>query len=104
MNRKETIWCPAPDDDDDADQHDIAFRVADDWLAVDGRELILPIVMLERDGEDLSDPFPAILKQFGGQSLLNDMLLSDYDVEEGSEWMLVRTADRTTIDGIPTDD
>lgn len=101
MNRRDSIWCPAPNDDDEEEQHSIAFRIADSWLAVDGRELLLPIMLLERDGNDLSDPFPAILKQFGGQALLNDMLLSDYEVEEGSEWMLVRTADRTTIDGIP---
>lgn len=104
MNRKETIWCPAPDEDEDAEGHSLTFRIADDWLAVDGRELLLPIVLLARDGKDLSDPLPAVLKQFGGQALLNDMLLSDYDVEEGSEWVLDRTADRTVIDGIPSSD
>lgn len=104
MNRREAIWCPAPDEDEDAEQHSITFRIADDWLAVDGRELILPVVLLARDGNDLQDQFPAVLKQFGGQSLLNDMLLSDYEVEEGSEWVLVRTADRTTIDGVPGGD
>lgn len=101
MNRRETIWCPAPAEDDDRHDHYVIFRLADDWLAVDGRELILPIILLERDGNTLDDPFPAILKQFGGQSLLNDMLLSDYDVVEGSEWTISRTADRTVIDGVP---
>lgn len=101
MNRKEFIWCPAPEVDEGVHAHSLTFRIADSWLGVDGRELVMPIVLLERDGEELAEPLPSILKQFGGQALLNDMLLSDYDVEEGSEWMIDRTADRTVIDGIP---
>lgn len=92
MNRIEVVWCEVPDeeDQDDTDRY-ICFRLRDSWFAVDSDQLILPITLTERNGTTLDDPVPAILKQYGGEGLLNDMLLSDQDLEAGTEWMLSTT-------------
>lgn len=88
MNRRPVVWVPAPDEEDpeDFDRY-IAFRVAGEWLAVDADQLILPIVLVERDGEEI-DEQPAILKQYGGEGLLNDLLMAEQDLEQGSEWIV----------------
>lgn len=91
MNRLQVVWCETPDEDaetvEERDRY-ICFRVTDDWFSVDSDQLILPIVLLERNGETFDEPVPAILKQYGGESMLNDMLLSDVELEKGSEWMI----------------
>lgn len=89
MNRLPVFWVQVPDEEDQEDvDRSIHFRLREDWVSVDSDQLILPITILGRDGETFSDPQPGILKQYGGEGLLNDMLLSDEDVEAGTEWIL----------------
>jgi hypothetical protein len=89
MNRLPVFWVGRPDDDDPDDvERSIYFRVTEDWLAVDSDQLILPITLLGRDGEEVEDGKPGLLKQYGGESLLNDLLLADKDLEAGSEWVI----------------
>lgn len=89
MNKIPVFWVPAPDEDDpdDFDRY-IAFRLREEWVAVDNDQLILPVSLLERDGQELEGPQPGILKQYGGEGLLNEMLMSDGDLEKGSEWLV----------------
>lgn len=88
MNRLPVFWVPAPDQEDSEDfERYLAFRIRDDWLAVDSDQLILPVTVTERDGENFEGR-PGLLKQYGGEGLLNDLLLAEQDLEEGSEWLL----------------
>lgn len=106
MNRLPVYWVEVPDeeDDDDTDRH-IHFRLADDWVAVDSDQLVLPITLLGRDGEDFDDPQRGLLKQYGGEGLLNDMLLSDEQVEQGTEWIVGHSEARGRyVHPVPTDD
>lgn len=102
MNRRSVVWCqkPDPDDDDAPEEVHIDFRIAADWVATDADQLLLPIVVLERDGQTPPDPYPAILKQYGGERLLNDMLMADQEVEEGTTWRLLRWNDELSIEPI----
>ena len=89
MNRMPVIWVPAPDQDDPDDfERYIAFRVRDDWLAVDDNQLILPISITERDGKTLDGSEAGLLKQYGGEGLLNDMLMADQQLEPDTKWIL----------------
>jgi len=89
MNRIPVFWVPAPDQDDPDDfERYIAFRVRDDWLAVDDNQLILPISITERDGKTLDASEAGILKQYGGEGLLNDMLMADQQLEPDTKWIL----------------
>lgn len=104
MNRLPVFWVPAPeeDDPDDYDRY-VAIRLRDNWVAVDSDQLILPVTITERDGVDL-DPEPGLLKQYGGEGLLNDMLLADQEVEAGSEWIVGHAEGRGRyIEAIPDD-
>lgn len=90
MNRLPVVWVRNPDSDEneiEADEDYIIFRIADDWVAVDSDQLILPITLLERNANEVGDE-KALLKQYGGESLLNDMLMSHADVKQGTEWLL----------------
>lgn len=99
MNRLTVVWCEKPDEDDPRGaENSITFRVTDEWLAVDHDQLILPIVLLERDGEKLHEPQPSILKQYGGEQVLNSILLNDEDFEPGSEWTITRSSTRRTVE------
>jgi len=89
MEKLSVFWVNSPDEDDPDDtDHYIGFRLRDEWVAVDDQQLILPISLTERDGETLDESVPGLLKQYGGEGLLTDMLLSDGDIEAGSEWLL----------------
>ena len=89
MNRLPVFWVGRPDEDDPDDaERSIHFRVTEEWLSVDSDQLILPVTLLARDGDDLDDGQPGLLKQYGGESLLNDLLLADQDLEPGSEWII----------------
>lgn len=89
MNRLPVFWVQRPDDDDPDDtERSIHFRVTEDWLAVDNDQLILPITLIARNGDDLDDSQPGLLKQYGGEGLLNDLLMADDDLEAGSEWVI----------------
>lgn len=105
MRRLPTVWVEAPDEDDPDDfSRYIAFRLRDEWAAVDRDQLVLPITVLERDGRELDDPEPALLMQYGGEGLLNQMLMAEGDIEAGSTWLLDhsegfgRTLERTDLD------
>lgn len=101
MNRRATFWASQPEDENE--RQSITIRVAGDWVAVDGRQLIMPVKLLMRNGEDLADDHKVgLLKQFGGHTLLNDMLMTDeQQFEEGSCWTIERTTE--TIMAQPTD-
>lgn len=105
MNRLPVVWVPAPDEDDpdDFDRY-VAFRLREDWLSVDADQLILPITITERDGEEI-DPRPAILKQYGGEGLLNDLLMADQQLEPGTKWVIGhQEGTGRYCNPIPTDD
>lgn len=102
MNRIEVVWCPKPDEDDGPKaENSIEFRVTEEWVATDQDQLILPISLLERDGNVLDEPSPAVLKQYGGEQVLNSMLLADQDLEPGSTWRITRNQRRRRVE--PTD-
>lgn len=85
MNRSEVEWVARPSDDDDRTDSYMIFRVTEEWFAVDAEQLILPIAVIEKDGEERNGT-PAILKQYGGERLLNDMLMCEQQLEAGSTW------------------
>lgn len=104
MNRVDVIWCESVDDDaPQGTENSICFRVTDGWVATDQDQLLLSIMLLERDGEELDEPQPAVLKQYGGEQVLNSMLLSDQDLEAGSEWEIRRTKHRRTVEPLDRD-
>jgi hypothetical protein len=88
MKRLPVFWVPAPDEEDpeDIDRY-IGFTLREEWVCVDDDQLILPISLVERDGDSF-DPQPGILKQYGGEGLLNDLLMSDRELEKGTKWVL----------------
>lgn len=106
MNRLPVFWVGRPDDDDPDDgERSIHFRLTEEWLAVDSDQLILPVALLGRDGETFEDGKPGLLKQYGGESLLNDLLLSDEDLEVGTEWVISYDSDiGFEAYPVPTDD
>lgn len=88
MERLPTFWVATNDQEEEqAVDRYICVRLRDEWLAVDDDQLIMPVTLLERDGEDL-DPEPGLLKQYGGERLLNDLLMADTDFEAGTEWII----------------
>jgi hypothetical protein len=100
MNRIEVVWCEKPDETDGPEQptNSITIRVTEEWLTTDQDQLLMGIVLLSRDGRDLEEPVPAILKQYGGEQILNTMLLADQDLDVGSEWTISRTPTRRTVE------
>lgn len=90
MNRLPTVWVEAPDEDDPDDlSHSVTFRLREQWCAVDRDQLVLPVTIVERDGEALEESRPAVLMQYGGEGLLNQMLLeAEGTPEPGSFWVL----------------
>lgn len=105
MNRVEVVWVESPDEDaPQGAENSIRFRVTEEWVATDQDQLLLPITLIERDGEETEDGgVPAILKQYGGDAVLNSMLLADQDLEPGSEWVITRTKHRRTVEPATTD-
>jgi len=103
MNRLPVEWLASPEDDEElpSDGLELSFRLSDDWVATDADQLILPIIVQDKSTIVVEDEYPALLKQYGGEGLLNDMLMSDQAVEQGSSWVLTRTASMLSID--PTD-
>lgn len=105
MNRRPVEWLASPSDDEDAppDGYELTFRLAGDWFAVDSDQLVLPIVVEDKTTITVEDEYTAILKQYGGEGLLNDMLISEQDLEEGSRWVLMRNEQLLSVDPLPTD-
>lgn len=100
MKRRNVEWLSNPADDEDApaDGYELKFRVAADWFAVDSEQLILPIIVEDKTTISVEEEYPAILKQYGGEQLLNDMLLSDGNLEQGSEWILYRNEQQLSVE------
>lgn len=100
MKRRPVEWLSNPSDDEDApsDGYELHFRVAADWFAVDSEQLILPIIVQDKTTINVEDEYPAILKQYGGEQLLNDMLLSDGELQQGSEWILYRNEQQLSVE------
>lgn len=90
MKRIPTVWVASPDDEDpDDDERSMVVRLREPWCAVERDQLVLPVTVLERDGSELDEPTPALLMQYGGESLLNDLLMaSDGQPEAGSKWLI----------------
>lgn len=103
MHRLPVEWLAAPAEDEDmpSDGLELVFRVADEWVATDSDQLVLPIVVEDKTTIDVDEEYRALLKQYGGEGLLNDMLMSDQEVEQGSRWVLMRTDSILTIDPLP---
>lgn len=104
MNRLPVEWLANPQEDEEMpeDGLELTFRLAEEWVATDADQLILPIVVEDKTTIVVEDEYRAILKQYGGESLLNDMLMSDQDVEQGTRWVLLRTDSLLTVH--PIDD
>lgn len=105
MKRRPVEWLASPADDEDAppDGYDLTFRLAGDWFAVDADQLVLPIVVEDKSTIVVEDEYSAILKQYGGEGLLNDMLVADSELEEGSRWVLMRTEQLLSVEPLPAD-
>lgn len=103
MNRKPVEWLAAPAEDEEIpeDGLELHFRLAEEWVATDSDQLILPITVLSKTTIEVEEPYSALLKQYGGEGLLNDMLMEDQDLEAGSEWYLLRTDSLLTIHAAP---
>lgn len=89
MQRKETFWCPAPDDGDDPQW--LKCRLAGDWYATDGDRAMLPVTKLRRSGESAEQRRSGILVQFGGADLILD--LNEAEIEEGDEFVVINPHD-----------
>lgn len=92
MRRPPVEWLGTPDDDEEYPPggYEMTFELLDDWVATDGDQLVARVEVTSKSTITTSEPYEAILKQYGGESLLNDMLLSEQDVEPGSTWLLLR--------------
>lgn len=109
MKRRPVEWLQGPSDKSDWDTRRLEFTVAGQWVAVDADQLILPIRVQGKYQDDeylveISDDeegYIAILKQYGGEGLLNDMLMSDQDLEQGSRWILWRRDGLLTVEPDP---
>ena len=100
MNRVDVVWVQKPDEDaEKGAENSITFRVTDEWVATDQDQLLLPITLLSRNGDELAESQPAVLKQYGGEQVLNSILLDDtQDLKPGSTWTIRRTAHRRTVE------
>lgn len=98
MKRRPVEWLAAPGEEDDNPVRSMTFRVIGQWVATDSDQLIIPIRVYDKTDLEIEDPFVAILKQYGGEGLLNDMLMSDQDLERGSVWTLWRREGLLTIE------
>lgn len=73
------VWCPRYDPDEYDSEPYLIFELEEETFAVDSDQVILRIILLERNGEEV-DRQPAYLKQYGGPSLMLQML--DLDLED----------------------
>lgn len=78
MNEIPVIWCPRFDPEEYETEPYLIFELEEETFAVDSDQVILRVILLERNGEEV-DRQPAYLKQFGGASLMLQML--DLDLE-----------------------
>lgn len=105
MKRRPVEWLPRDDEDEEPRVKSMTFRVVGQWVAVDQDQLLLPIAVEDKtDVEIEDDGYTAILKQYGGESLLNDMLMADQELDRGTRWRLWRDETRLTIEPTETTD
>lgn len=90
MNRKQTFWCPSPDDDG-PEREWLKCRLAGGWYATDGDRAILPVTKLRRRGESSVGEVSGLLVQFGGADLILD--LGEAGIEEGDDFVVVNPHD-----------
>lgn len=91
--RRRKVWVNTPEDAQST-ANGIRFRLAEEWYSLGGEKITLPITLLAKIADDgntekVSEPYPALLDQYGGEGLLLDMALSDQDFEAGTTWELV---------------
>lgn len=102
--RLPVFWCSAPDGDDPdgPSYRSLTFRITGPWFAVDDDQLLLPITVTARDGNE-QEPAPGLLKQYGGESMLNDMLVEALDGGQTSRrWQVTHDDERRRI--LPLED
>lgn len=95
-NRLPVFWCQAPDEEEDVGFHSLTFRITDDWFAVDSDQLILPVTVVARDGDDV-EPVTGLLKQYGGEAMLNDLLVEALNGDETPRTWCIQHGDRRQI-------
>lgn len=96
MQRLPVFWLGRPESDDEnrnlsTDYRAMRVRLTEEWVAVDADQLLLPVALLWRFDDEglLQEPGEAgLLKQYGGEKLLNDLLLADKEPTKGSEWVV----------------
>lgn len=97
MNRLDVFWLQRPDEDEEDSNitthyRAMRFRLTDGWVATDADQLVLPVSIIWRTEDDGMvmeyDGLPGLLKQYGGERLLNDLLLADQEPKKGTEWVL----------------
>lgn len=92
MNRRRIEWIDAPDAEEGEPIEWLSFRVAGEWYATDAEKLYLPITVLASSAMEVQEPYPAMLAQYGGESLLNDLALNDEQpLEQGAEYRVSRS-------------
>lgn len=82
VEERGTFFIPRPDD---GDNPYLQFRLAEEWYAIDGDKLILPIVALEKNGTEIQEG-TGLLTQYGGSELLLQMATSSQEMKQGSVW------------------
>lgn len=79
-----TFFLPRPDE---GEEPSLYFKLRQQWYAIDGDKLILPIAAVEKNGTNINQS-KGLLTQYGGSELLLQMATSDQDMKAGSGWVL----------------
>lgn len=102
MKRRPVEWLGDGGEDDESTPsvRSMTFEIIDHWVATDADQLILPVRVLKKTDVNIEseEGYTAILKQYGGESLLNDMLMSEQELDRGSRWTLWREGPRLEIE------
>jgi hypothetical protein len=89
MNTLDTFYVPRPRDDEREGDKYLAFTLTNDWVAIDGEKLLMPVEVTERNGQTFDEPRRGLLSQYGGHKLLNQLLLElDSPPKVGDEFLL----------------
>lgn len=81
MKERSTVYVRRrPDDDDDGSIPSIPTAIIEipeeeehHWYMVDGGQLVMPVILHSRNGQDV-DPHLVMLKQYGGDRLARQIL------------------------------
>lgn len=89
MNTLDTFYVPRPQEGESEGEKYLAFRLREEWVAVDGDKLLLPVTLTERNGQTLDPEREGLLSQYGGHQLLTQLLLDlDDKPRVGDEFIL----------------